>query len=59
MIAYWSRFVSTGAPDVAGQTPWPRLDPIRPQRLSLQTPGPAVTTDFAERHQCGFWASRG
>jgi para-nitrobenzyl esterase len=59
MIAYWSRFVSAGAPDVAGQTPWPRLDPTRPQRLSLQTSGPVVTTDFAERHRCGFWASRG
>jgi para-nitrobenzyl esterase len=59
MVAYWSRFVTTGAPDVEGQPFWPRLDPQRPQRLSLQTPEPVVSTDFAERHRCGFWAARG
>ena len=59
MIAYWSSFVATGAPDVAGQPAWPRLDPERPEHLSLQTGSPVVTGDFAKRHQCGFWASRG
>jgi len=59
MIGYWSRFVTTGAPDVAGQPQWPQLDPERPQRLSLETGEPKVITDFAARHQCGFWASRG
>ena len=59
MVAYWSRFVATGAPDVEGQPFWPRLDPQRPQRLSLQTSGPVVSADFAERHRCGFWAARG
>jgi para-nitrobenzyl esterase len=59
MIAYWSRFVTTGAPDVPGLTEWPQLNPERPQRLSLTTGGPTVTGDFAARHQCGFWSSRG
>ena len=59
MIAYWSRFVTTGAPEAPGQPGWPRLDPERPQRLSLQTGESAVIGDFAARHQCGFWASRG
>ena len=59
MIAYWSRFVTTGAPDVADQTDWPQLDPEEPQWLSLQTGDPVVTTDFASRHQCGFWTSQG
>ena len=59
MIAYWSRFVSTGAPDVEGLPSWPLLDPERPQRLSLQPGAPVLTGDFTERHQCGFWASRG
>ncbi|MBU3685007.1 MAG: carboxylesterase family protein, partial [Mycobacterium sp.] len=59
MIGYWARFVATGAPDVDGQPSWPRLNPARPQRLSLQTPEPMLTADFAERHRCGFWASRG
>ena len=59
MIAYWSRFVTTGAPDVEGQPAWPRLDPQRPQRLSLQTGAPVVVDDFAQRHHCGFWDGRG
>jgi para-nitrobenzyl esterase len=59
MIAYWSRFVTTGAPDVPGLPEWPQLNPERPQRLSLKTGGPTVIGDFAARHQCGFWSSRG
>jgi para-nitrobenzyl esterase len=59
MIAYWSRFVSTGAPDVPGRPAWPALDPDAPRQLSLQTGDPVLTADFAERHECDFWASRG
>jgi len=59
MIAYWSRFVSTGAPDVPGQPAWPALNPDLPQRLSLQTGEPVLTGDFAQQHKCDFWASRG
>jgi para-nitrobenzyl esterase len=59
MIAYWSRFVTTGAPDVPGLPEWPKLDPERPQQLSLTTGGPTITTDFAVRHQCAFWDSQG
>lgn len=59
MIAYWTRFVTTGMPDAPGQPPWPPLNPERPQQLSLQTGRPVMTDDFAERHNCGFWESRG
>jgi para-nitrobenzyl esterase len=59
MIAYWSRFVTTGAPEAPGQPAWPALNPERPQRLSLQTGEPVLTGDFAEQHKCDFWASRG
>ena len=59
MIAYWSRFVTTGKPDVEGQPDWPRLDPEAPQHLSLRTGSPVLSSDFARRHHCGFWASRG
>ena len=59
MIAYWSRFVSTGSPDVPGQTAWPALDPEQPQQLSLKTGDPVLTGGFAQRHKCDFWASRG
>ena len=59
MVAYWSRFVTTGAPDVPGQPDWPALDPERPEQMSLQTGVPALSSDFAARHQCGFWGSLG
>ncbi len=59
MIAYWSRFVTTGAPDAPGRPEWPALDPQHPQRLTLQTGQPVVTGDFAQLHRCGFWAARG
>lgn len=59
MIDYWSRFVTTGTPDVHGQPRWPALDPDQPERLSLQPGGLTVSGDFAERHHCGFWAGLG
>lgn len=59
MVAYWSRFVTTGSPDVPGQPHWPALDPDHPEVMSLQTGGPTVTTDFAQRHKCDFWRSLG
>ena len=59
MVAYWSRFVTTGSPDVPGQPNWPPLNPDHPQAMSLQTGGPTLTSDFVARHQCGFWRSIG
>lgn len=59
MLAYWTRFVTTGSPDVAGQPQWPPLDPDHPEVMSLQTGGSTLTTDFAARHQCGFWRGLG
>ena len=59
MIDFWSSFVATGVPQADGQPQWPVLDPRHPERMSLQPGGVTVSTDFAARHQCGFWASRG
>lgn len=59
MVAYWSRFVTTGAPDVPEQPQWPALDPDHPEVMSLTTGGPTLTTDFAARHRCDFWSSLG
>lgn len=59
MVAYWTRFVTTGSPDVADQPEWPPLDPERPAVMSLQTGGPTLATDFAARHQCAFWRALG
>ena len=59
MIDYWSQFVTTGAPDVTGEPQWPQFssDASTGPRLSLQTGKPSITTDYAARHQCPFWAT--
>jgi para-nitrobenzyl esterase len=59
MIAYWSRFVATGAPRVDGQPDWPELgtDAATAPRMSLQPDGSRVVTDFDQAHQCPFWAT--
>lgn len=59
MVDSWSRFVATGSPGSPGTAEWPPLGPDDPRRMSLQTGGPAVTADFAARHRCDFWDSRG
>jgi para-nitrobenzyl esterase len=59
MIDYWSRFVATGDPTVAGKQQWPRLapGPALENLLSLRPDGSRVITDFDESHRCGFWDS--
>jgi para-nitrobenzyl esterase len=59
MVAYWTEFVKTGAPDVEGQPEWPQLgaDAATGPRMSLQTGPLSITTDYAARHQCAFWAT--
>lgn len=59
MIAYWTGFVRNGVPDAEGEPRWPRLDAggSTGPRLSLQTGDPTITTDYAARHQCAFWAT--
>ena len=59
MIDYWSSFVTDGAPAVDGLPVWPQLNPEEPQRMSLELGTPVITSDFAKRHQCGFWDSLG
>lgn len=61
MIGYWSGFVSTGVPGMAGAPVWPPVDrdaDVRPT-MSFQPGGSRVITSFAEDHQCGFWAGLG
>jgi para-nitrobenzyl esterase len=52
MIDYWAHFVSTGEPGPQ----WPAFGPDE-NRLSFQSDGSRVFTDFDDTHQCGFWAS--
>jgi para-nitrobenzyl esterase len=58
MVAYWTRFVTTGSPRAAGQPDWPKLGTDAPpgERMSLQPDGSRVATDFDASHQCAFWA---
>lgn len=51
MIDFWSQFVRDGKPGDA----WPEFG-AEEKRLSLEPDGNKVVTDFAEKHQCPFWA---
>jgi para-nitrobenzyl esterase len=59
MIRYWARFVTTGAPQVDGQPPWPTLgrNTAAGPRMSLQAPEVRTFSDYNEAHQCAFWAT--
>ena len=59
MIDYWSRFVTNGVPQAAGQPDWPALgaDVAAQPWMSLQPDGSRVVTTFDESHQCPFWAN--
>jgi para-nitrobenzyl esterase len=55
MIAYWSHFVASGDPTVAGLPPLPRYRPATDLFLSLRPGGNVLISDFAAYHQCAFW----
>lgn len=53
MIDYWARFVATGSPG----PDWPTVtSPPAGQRMWLEPGRNRAITDFAEKHQCAFWA---
>ncbi|MBX7432087.1 carboxylesterase family protein [Mycobacterium sp. Y57] len=56
MIDYWSEFVKTGAPGRAGGADWPDVA-TSDRVMSLQPDGNRLIADFADVHQCRFWAS--
>ena len=57
--ADWGAFARTGTPDAAGGPAWPRFrgETGAIARLAPAAVGPS--TDFVERHRCGFWDSIG
>ena len=59
MIRYWSQFVTTGAPKVAGLPDWPPVgpNPANSRWMSLRPDGTRVMLNFDASHQCPFWAS--
>jgi para-nitrobenzyl esterase len=58
MIGYWSGFVRTGVPHADGVPDWPPFDGTHGPWMSLQTPDARTFTNFADDHQCAFWAAR-
>lgn len=57
MIAYWSEFVTNGAPKGNGQPGWPVMRGDHAPWMSLRPDGSRVMTNFEESHQCPFWAT--
>jgi para-nitrobenzyl esterase len=58
MIRYWSQFVISEAPKVAGLPDWPPIgdDPASSPWMSLQPDGSRALPGFDAAHQCPFWA---
>ena len=57
MIGYWTGFVATGGARLDGAPDWPALDESHDAWMSLQTPEVRTFTQFADNHQCAFWAT--
>jgi len=58
MVDYWTGFISGGEPRADGAPDWPVFVGDRGPWMSLQTPEVRTFTDFADEHQCAFWAAR-
>jgi para-nitrobenzyl esterase len=56
MQAAWVSFADSGNPATAA-VPWPVFRSGSARMLSLVPPQPQAETDFATRHNCGFWAA--
>jgi para-nitrobenzyl esterase len=57
MQGYWTSQARQGSPETFGQPLWPTFNTVTQRVMSLDEPRPAVETNFAAVHQCGFWAS--
>ncbi|WP_427918826.1 carboxylesterase/lipase family protein [Streptomyces sp. cg40] len=55
MIAYWAAFARTGKPAVQGLPTVPRYSPTTPHEIAFNSDGPALVSDTATNHQCGYW----
>ena len=56
MQAAWANFAATGNPTTK-TLPWPAFNSASTRMLSLVPPQPQLSTDFAARHNCAFWAA--
>jgi carboxylesterase type B len=55
MRSAWASFAASGDPASGSDLRWPSFG-NKQRVLSLRAPGSQVTSDFASRHHCGFWA---
>ncbi|WP_369232728.1 carboxylesterase/lipase family protein [Streptomyces sp. R21] len=56
MKRYWGAFSRTGNPNTAGQAMWPPAGGPLGRVLELTPSTDRVSTAFASKHQCAFWA---
>jgi para-nitrobenzyl esterase len=57
MLDAWGTFARTGQPVAPGGATWPVFDGKSPLLLASDHRGDA--SEFAQRHRCAFWESRG
>lgn len=57
MGQYWTNFARTGNPNGSGLTQWPSHSTQNRAVLTLAPNGNKVSSQFAQEHQCDFWAS--
>ncbi|MET7685154.1 carboxylesterase family protein [Streptomyces sp. NPDC005423] len=57
MIAYWAAFARTGRLAVRGLPAVPRYSSAEPHEIAFNSDGPALVSDTARNHQCGYWDS--
>ncbi|WP_405987919.1 carboxylesterase/lipase family protein [Streptomyces sp. NBC_00986] len=57
MIAYWAAFARTGTLAAHGLPPVPHYAPATPHEIAFNSDGPALVSDTARNHQCGYWDS--
>ncbi|WP_405941031.1 carboxylesterase/lipase family protein [Streptomyces sp. NBC_00207] len=58
MKRYWAAFARSGAPVVAGQTPWPPAGAAAGTVLTLNPSATRTSSSFGEDHQCSFWRTQ-
>src|ERR1700722_5896485 len=57
MKGYWTDFAKRGFPSSPGTPFWPRFSTLTQKMQSLVPPTPQTETDFANTHNCAFWAA--
>ncbi len=57
MKGYWTNFAKRGLPASFGSPPWQPFGNLTHRMQSLVPPTPQTETDFANTHNCAFWAA--